>query len=147
MMWQNWSPLAKLVKKILSKQRPSTTFVVNHHIMASPAMGHRYHWQVNPSARQLHLHRCSSRILYEVGRGEASHQCKLSNNQKIFWQKIICRCGVPWHIIVNNAKYFDSAVFKDFCQQIRMKVAFPSMYHHQSNGAGERANTLIFEAI
>jgi hypothetical protein len=38
-------------------------------------------------------------------------------------------------------------MFKDFCQQIRMKVAFTSVYHPQSNGAVERANALIFEAI
>jgi hypothetical protein len=38
-------------------------------------------------------------------------------------------------------------MFKDFCQQIGMKVMFASVYHPQSNGAGERANSLIFEAI
>jgi hypothetical protein len=43
--------------------------------------------------------------------------------------------------------YFDSDMFKDFCHQVRMKVAFASVYHPQSNGVVERANTLIFEAI
>jgi hypothetical protein len=38
-------------------------------------------------------------------------------------------------------------MFKDFCHQIGMKVAFTSVYHLQSNDAVERANTLIFEAI
>jgi hypothetical protein len=38
-------------------------------------------------------------------------------------------------------------MFKDFFQQIRMKVTFASVYHPQSNGAVERANSLIFEAI
>jgi hypothetical protein len=38
-------------------------------------------------------------------------------------------------------------MFKDFYQQVRTKVAFTSIYHPQSNGAVERANTLIFEAI
>jgi hypothetical protein len=42
---------------------------------------------------------------------------------------------------------FDSAMFKDFCQQIGTKVTFTSVYHPQSNGAAERANVLIFEAI
>jgi IS30 family transposase len=37
------------------------------------------------------------------------------NNQKILLQKIICHFGVPRHITVDNAKYFDSAMFKDFC--------------------------------
>jgi hypothetical protein len=36
--------------------------------------------------------------------------------KKVFWQNIICRYGVPRHITVNNTKYFDSTLFKDFCQ-------------------------------
>jgi hypothetical protein len=67
--------------------------------------------------------------------------------QKCFWQNIICGYGVPQQITVDNAKYFDSAMFKDFCHQVRTKVSFASVYHLQSNGAAERANTLIFEAV
>jgi hypothetical protein len=49
--------------------------------------------------------------------------------RKFFWQNIIYRYGVPKHITVDNVKYFGSAMFKDFCQQIGMKVAFASVYH------------------
>jgi hypothetical protein len=49
--------------------------------------------------------------------------------RKFFSQNIICHYGVPRHITVDNAKYFDSAMFKDFCQQIGMKVTFTSVYH------------------
>jgi hypothetical protein len=61
--------------------------------------------------------------------------------KKFFWQNIICRYGV------NNVKYFNSAMFKDFCQQIGTKVAFASVYHPRTNDAMERMNPLIFEAI
>jgi hypothetical protein len=57
-----------------------------------------------------------------------------------FWQNIICRYGIPHHITVDNA------MLKDLCQQVRMKVAFTSVYHPQSNGVVERDNALIFEA-
>jgi IS30 family transposase len=70
-----------------------------------------------------------------------------ASTRKFFWQNIICHYGVPQHITVDNAKYFDNAMFKDFCQQIGMKVAFVSMHHPQTNGAVEKANNLIFEAI
>jgi IS30 family transposase len=70
-----------------------------------------------------------------------------STIKKFFWQNIIYRYGVPRHITVDNAKYFDNAMFKEFCQQIDMKAAFASVYHPQSNGAVERANSLIFEAM
>jgi hypothetical protein len=38
-------------------------------------------------------------------------------------------------------------MFKDFYHQVGMKVAFPLVYHLQSNGVVERANALIFEVI
>jgi hypothetical protein len=38
-------------------------------------------------------------------------------------------------------------MFKDFYQQIGMKVAFASVYHPRTNDAMERMNALIFEAI
>jgi hypothetical protein len=47
-----------------------------------------------------------------------------STIKKFFWQNIICRYGVPRHITVENTKYFDNAMFKEFCQQIGTKVAF-----------------------
>jgi hypothetical protein len=67
--------------------------------------------------------------------------------RKFLWQNIVCRYGVPRHITVDNAKYFDNAMFKDFCQQIETEVAFTLVYHSQTNRAVERANGLIFEAI
>jgi hypothetical protein len=35
--------------------------------------------------------------------------------KKFFWQNIICRYGVPKHITVDNAKYFNNAMFKELC--------------------------------
>jgi hypothetical protein len=67
--------------------------------------------------------------------------------KKFFCQNIIYRYGVPRHIIVDNAKYFDNAMFKEFCQHIGMKIAFASVYHPQSNRAVEKANCLILEAM
>jgi hypothetical protein len=67
--------------------------------------------------------------------------------QKFFWQSIICRDGVPQQITIENAKYFDSDMFKDFCHQVGTKISFAFIYLPQSNGAVERGNTLIFEAI
>jgi hypothetical protein len=61
--------------------------------------------------------------------------------KKFFWQNLICRYGVPREITIDNA------MFKGFCHQIGAKVVFTSVYHPQSNGAVDRANALIFEAI
>jgi hypothetical protein len=67
--------------------------------------------------------------------------------KRFCWQNIICRFGVPTEIIVDNTKQFDCHIFKDFYYQMRVEVAFPSVYYPQTNGAVEKENTLIFIAI
>jgi hypothetical protein len=67
--------------------------------------------------------------------------------KKFFWQNIICRYGFLQQITVDNAKYFDCDMFKDFCHQVEMKVVFAFIYHPQSHRVVERANALIFETI
>jgi hypothetical protein len=57
--------------------------------------------------------------------------------QNFLWQNIICHYRVPQQITIDNAKYFNSAMFKDFYHQIGTKVSFASIYHPQSNGAVE----------
>ena len=66
---------------------------------------------------------------------------------KFFWQNVICRFRVPKELTVDNGKQFDSQLFREFYLSIGTKVMFASVYHPQSNGAVERANGLIFNAI
>jgi hypothetical protein len=54
---------------------------------------------------------------------------------------------VPKKITVDNAKQFACHIFKDFCHQMGVEVAFASVYQPQSNGAMEKASTLIFTSI
>jgi hypothetical protein len=67
--------------------------------------------------------------------------------QKIFWQNIICRFGVLSKLTVDNGKQFDNQDFREFCNSIITKAVFASVYHPQSNGVVERANSKIFSAI
>jgi hypothetical protein len=67
--------------------------------------------------------------------------------KRFFWQNIICHFGVPRKIAVDNAKQFDCHIFKDFCHQMGVAVAFTSVYHPQWDGAVEKANALIFTGI
>jgi hypothetical protein len=54
---------------------------------------------------------------------------------------------VPKKITVDNTKQFDCNLFKDFCYQMGIEVAFASVYQPRSNGAVERTNALIFTTI
>jgi hypothetical protein len=67
--------------------------------------------------------------------------------QKFFWQNIVCRFGVPKAITVDNGTQFDAGAFKNFCDQIGMKIHFASVRHTESNGLVERANGIIMTGI
>jgi transposase InsO family protein len=67
--------------------------------------------------------------------------------KRFFWQNIICRFGVPREITVDNAKQFDYHLFRDFYYQMGVEATFASVYHPQSNGVVEKANTLKFIAM
>jgi hypothetical protein len=67
--------------------------------------------------------------------------------QKIFWQNIVCRFGVPKAITVDNGTQFDAKAFKEFYDQIGTKIHFASVRHPESNGLVERANGIIMTGI
>jgi hypothetical protein len=49
--------------------------------------------------------------------------------RKFFWQNIIYRYGVSQQITVDNAKYFDNVMYKDFYHRVGTNVSFTSVYH------------------
>jgi ribonuclease HI len=49
--------------------------------------------------------------------------------QKIFWQNIVCRFGVPKEITMDNGTQFDAKTFKDLCDRIETKIHFASVRH------------------
>jgi transposase InsO family protein len=67
--------------------------------------------------------------------------------QKIFWQNIVCRFGVPRAITVDNETQSDAETFKTFCDQIGTKIHFASVRHPESNGLVERTNWIIIMGI
>jgi IS30 family transposase len=51
------------------------------------------------------------------------------------------------YITVDNGKQFDCTDFRNFCDELNIKLTFASINHPQTNGAVEKANGLIFIAI
>jgi hypothetical protein len=54
---------------------------------------------------------------------------------------------VPKAITVDTGTQFDAEAFKEFCEQIGMKIHFASVRHPESNGLVERANGIIMTGI
>ncbi|KAI5333918.1 hypothetical protein L3X38_024050 [Prunus dulcis] len=50
------------------------------------------------------------------------------------WTHICCRFGIPYAIITDNGRKFDSKLFRKFCTRLKINLFFSSQAHPQSNG-------------
>jgi transposase InsO family protein len=67
--------------------------------------------------------------------------------QKFYWQKIICRFGLPRYIVSDNGTQFTSEAVIQFCEEKGIRNTFVSVEHPQANGQAESANKVILKAI
>lgn len=52
---------------------------------------------------------------------EAYANIKDKDISKFVWKNMICRFGIPQAIIVDNETQFDSAAFRTFCSELKIK--------------------------
>jgi hypothetical protein len=64
-----------------------------------------------------------------------------------FLNSIVCRFGVPSHIITDNGTQFKSRLFQEYCEGIGTQLCFTSVSHPRSNDQAERANTEILRGL
>ncbi|VFQ68846.1 unnamed protein product [Cuscuta campestris] len=63
------------------------------------------------------------------------------------FQKVICRFGVPEHIITDNGTQFESKPFNDFLGSWGIKHSYASVGYPQTNGQVENANRTIVDGL
>nr|XP_025682208.1 uncharacterized protein LOC112783462 [Arachis hypogaea] len=80
---------------------------------------------------------------------EAQPLAKITSAQMIsfVWKNIICRFGIPRHILTDNGRQFTDHNFKTFLQNLKIKQHFSSVEHPQSNGQAEAANKVLLQAL
>ncbi|KAI5348751.1 hypothetical protein L3X38_001638 [Prunus dulcis] len=59
------------------------------------------------------------------------------------WTHICCRFGIPYAIITDNGRQFDSELFRKFCTRLKINLFFASPAHPQSNGQVEAINKIV----
>jgi transposase InsO family protein len=64
-----------------------------------------------------------------------------------FIKSIVFRFGVPHSIIIDNGKNFTSKEFKNYCENLGIKLKFASVAHPKTNGQVEKDNGLICNGI
>ena len=64
-----------------------------------------------------------------------------------FISRVVHRYGIPDSIITDNGSNFTADEVKTWCGKMGIKLDYASVYHPQTNGQVERANSLIMSGI
>ncbi|CAL2225169.1 unnamed protein product [Prunus armeniaca] len=59
------------------------------------------------------------------------------------WTYICNQFGIPYAIITDNSRQFDSKLFRQFCTRLKINLFFASPAHPQSNRKVEAINKII----
>ncbi|VFQ95943.1 unnamed protein product [Cuscuta campestris] len=71
-------------------------------------------------------------------------KCKVCQE---FQKHVICRFGVPEHIIIDNGTQFESKPFNDFLESWGIKHSYASVGYPQTNGKVENVNRTIVDGL
>ena len=66
---------------------------------------------------------------------------------QFIWKNIVCRFGIPKSIMSNNGPQFDSRVYRNFCQELKIKKLYSTPGYPQSNGLTEASNKTLLTAL
>ena len=66
---------------------------------------------------------------------------------QFIWKNIVCRFGIPRSIVSDNGPQFDNRVYRDFCQELKIKNLYSTPRYPQSNGQAEASNKTLLTAL
>ena len=66
---------------------------------------------------------------------------------RFIWKNIVCRFGIPKSIVSDNGPQFDSRVYRDFCQELKIRNLYSTPRYPQSNGQAEASNKTLLNAL
>ena len=66
---------------------------------------------------------------------------------RFIWKNIVCRFGIPRSIVSDNGQQFDSRVYWDFCQELKIRNLYSNPRYPQSNGQAEASNKTLLTAL
>ena len=78
---------------------------------------------------------------------EAFSSIKDRDVTHFIWKNIVCRFGIPRSIVSDNGPQFDSRVYRNFCQELKIKNLYSTPRYPQSNGLVEASNILLIKII
>ena len=66
---------------------------------------------------------------------------------RFIWKNIVCRFSIPRSIVSDNGPQFDSRVYRDFFQELKIKNLYSTPRYPQSNGQAEASNKTLLTAL
>ena len=82
-----------------------------------------------------------------MGRVEALSSIKDKDVTQFIWKNIVCRFGIPGSIVSENGPQFNSRVYRNFYQDLKIKSLYSTPQYHQSNGLTEASNKTLLIAL
>ena len=78
---------------------------------------------------------------------EAFASIKDRDVTRLIWKNIVCRFGIPRSIVSDNGPQFDSRVYRDFCQELKIQHLYSTPRYPQYNGEAEASNKTLLTAL
>ena len=78
---------------------------------------------------------------------EAFASIKDRDVTRFIWKNMVCRFSIPKSIVLDNGPQFDSRVYRDFCQELKIRNLYSTPRYPQSNGQSEASNKTLLTAL
>ena len=78
---------------------------------------------------------------------EAFSSIKDKDVTQFIWKNIVCRFGIPRSIVSDNGPQFDSRVYQNLCQELKIKNLYSTPRYPQSNGLVETSNKTLLTTL
>jgi len=67
--------------------------------------------------------------------------------QHYVWKHIVCRFGVPRHLVSDNGTQFASQQLGELCSELEIRQVFAFVEHPRANGQVESANRVFLRGL
>ena len=63
------------------------------------------------------------------------------------WKNIVCIFRIPQSIVTDNGPQFNSRVYKNFCNELKIKNLYSTLWYPQSIGQAEASNKTLLSSL
>ena len=78
---------------------------------------------------------------------EAFASIKDKDVTQFIWKNIVCRFGIPRSIVSDNGPQFERWVYRNFCQELKIKNLYSTPQYRKSNDLAEASNKTLLIAL